>query len=113
MKALDWPSIKAGDGVALNRFLVFLASHKNALAGSEYISNFDQPGNTQKLVLKLPYNVRERWRRLADNIVDRQSRSVQSSDFVAFVDREARILTNSVFDKISIRSRTVYLFVTL
>ena len=35
MKALDWPSLKADDGVAMNRFLVFLASSKNALAGSE------------------------------------------------------------------------------
>ena len=113
MKALDWPSIKADDGVALNRFLVFLASYKNALAGSEYISNFDQPGNIQKLVLKLPYNMRERWRRFDDGVMDRQSRSVQRSDFVAFVDREARIITNSVFGKISIRSPTAYLFVTL
>ena len=103
-RASVWPSIETDDGVALNRFLVFLATHKNAFACSEYISNFDQPGNIQKLVLKLPYNVRERWRRLADDIMDRQSRSVQCSDFVAFVDRKARILTNSVFDKISVRS---------
>ena len=99
--------------MALNRFLVFLVSYKNALAGSEYISNFDHPGNIQKLVLKLPYNMREKWRRLADDIMDRQSRSVQRSYFVAFVDREARIITNSVFGKISIRSPTSYLFVTL
>lgn len=101
MKALDWPSIKAEDGVALNRFSVFLASCKNALAGSQYISKFDQPGNIQKLVLKIPYSMRERWRRLADDIMDRQLRPVQFSDFVAFVDREARILTNPVFGKIS------------
>ena len=100
-KALDWPSIKAEDGVALNRFSVFLASCKNALAGSQYISKFDQPANIQKLVLKIPYSMRERWRRLADDIMDRQLRPVQFSDFVAFVDREARILTNPVFGKIS------------
>ena len=74
--------LEADDGVALNRFLVFLVSYKNALAGSEYISNFDQPGNIQKLVLKLPYNMREKWRRLADDIMDRQSRSVQRSYFL-------------------------------
>ena len=37
MKALDWPSIKAEDGVTLNRFSVFLASCKNALAGMAVI----------------------------------------------------------------------------
>ena len=36
MKALDWRSIKAEDGVALNRFSVFLESCKNALEGSQY-----------------------------------------------------------------------------
>ena len=100
-KALDWPSIKAEDGVALNRCSVFLASCKNALAGSQYISKFDQPANIQKLVLKIPYSMREKWRRLADDIMDRQLRPVQFSAFVAFVDREARILTNPVFGKIS------------
>ena len=53
------------------------------------------------MVLKIPYSMRERWRRLADDIMDRQLRPVQFSDFVAFVDREARILTNPVFGKIS------------
>ena len=45
--------------------------------------------------------MRERWRRVADDIMDRQLMPVQFSDFVAFVDREARILTNPVFGKIS------------
>ena len=58
MKALDWPSTKAEDGVALNRFSVFLASCKNALTGSRYICKLDQPGNIQKLMLKLPYSMR-------------------------------------------------------
>ena len=69
-KALDWLSVKAEDGVALNRFIIFLASCKNALAGSQYISKFDQPGNIQKLVLKLSYNIRERWRCTADDIME-------------------------------------------
>ena len=65
------------------------------------MSKFDQPGNIQRLVLKIPYSMRERWRRLADDIMDRQLRPVQFSDFVAFVDREARLPTNPVFGKIS------------
>ena len=101
MKVLDWPSLKAEDGVALNPFSVFLASCKNALAGSQYMSKFDQPGNIQSLVLRIPYSMRERWRHLADDIMDRQLRPVQFSDFVALVNREARILTNPVFGKIS------------
>ena len=104
-KALNWPNIKAEDGVALNRFSVFLTSCKNALAGSRYVSKFDQPGNIQKLVFKLPYNLRERWRRTADDVMELQARSVEFSDLVAFVDREVRIITNPVFGKISESSK--------
>ena len=104
-KALNWPNIKAEDGVALNRFSIFLTSCKNALAGSRYVSKFDQPGNIQKLVFKLPYNLRERWRRTADHIMEVQARPVEFSDLVAFVDREVRIITNPVFGNISESSK--------
>jgi len=63
MKALNRPSIKAEGGLALNRVSVFPASCKNALTGSQYISKFDQQGDIQKLVFKIPYSMSERWRR--------------------------------------------------
>ena len=100
-KALAWPSIKAEDCTALNKFAIFLSSCKNALAGSQYASKFDQPGNIQKLIFKLPFNMRERWRRSADDIMERQFRPVEFNDLVAFMDREARIATNPVFGNIS------------
>ena len=106
-KALDWPNIRPEDGAALNRFSIFLTSCRNALASSRYISNFDQPGNIQKLVFKLPYSLRERWRRTADDVMEFQARPVEFSDFVAFVNREVRIITNPVFGKISDSSRPV------
>ena len=104
-KALDWPNIKPEDGAALNRFSIFLASCRNALASSRYISNFDQAGNIQKLVFKLPYSLRERWRRTANDVMEFQARPVEISDFVAFVNREVRIITNPVFGKISDSSK--------
>ena len=100
-KALSWPPIKSEDGTALNKFAIFLSSCKNALAGSQYASKFDQPGNIQKLIFKLPFNMRERWRRSADDIMERQLRPVEFNDLVAFMDREARIATNPVFGNIS------------
>ena len=99
-KALDWSNIKPEDGTALNRISIFLASCKNALSSSQYISKFDRPGNIQKLVFKLPYNLRERWGRAADDIMEVQSRPVEFSDLVMFLDREARIATNPVFGKV-------------
>ena len=90
-KALNWPAIKVKDGVALGRFSVFLASGKNTMEGSQYSSKFDQPDNIQKLIFKLPYNMRERWRRVVDDIMELQRRPVKFDDVATFIDRETRI----------------------
>ena len=99
-KALGWPPIKPEDGPALSKFAIFLSSCRNALASSRYASKFDQPGNIQKLIFKLPFSMRERWRRCVDDIMEWQLRPVRFSDLVAFVDQEARIATNPVFGDI-------------
>ena len=106
-KALNWSDIWLEDGAALNRFSIFLTSCRNALASSQYISNFDQPGNIQKLVFRLPYSLRERWRLTKDDVMELQARPVEFSDFVAFVNRKVSIITNLAFSKISDSSKLV------
>jgi len=106
-KALNWPPVKSEDGSALSRFSVYLASCKNAMKGSQYSSKFDQPDNIQKLILKLPYSMRERWRHVVDDIMELQGRPVKFDDLVSFIDREARIATNPVFGQITESSKMV------
>ena len=106
-KALNWPPIKPEDGTALSRFSIYLASCRNAMKGSQYSSKFDQPDKIQRLLLKLPYNMRERWRWLVDDIMELQKRPVKFDDVITFVDREARIATNPVFGKISVDTKVV------
>ena len=48
-------------------------------------------GAVQKLIYKLPYNMRERWRRVVDDIMELQGRPVKFDDLVSFIDREASI----------------------
>ncbi|KAL9986036.1 hypothetical protein ACROYT_G000097 [Oculina patagonica] len=81
-KALNWPTIKVEDGKVLNRFAIYLAGCKNAMEGSQYSSKFDQPDSFQKLILKLPFNMRERWRRVVDEIMEHQKRPVKFDDVV-------------------------------
>ena len=97
---MAWPQVKPKDGSALSKFAIFLSSCKNALSSSLYASKFDQPGNLQNLVFKLPFSMRERWRRSANDIMELQSRPVKFDDLVPFVDREARIATNPAFGNI-------------
>ena len=104
-KAVNWPSIKPGDGTALSRFSIYLVSCRNAMSGSQYSSKFDQPDNIHKLVLKLPYSMRERWCRLVDNIMELQKRLVKFDDVITFISHEARIATNPVLGKISVDTK--------
>ena len=97
---MNWPSMKPEDGTALSRFSIYLVSCRNAMSGSQYSSKFDQPDNIQRLVLKLPYSMRERWRRLVDDIMELQKRPVKFDDVITFIDREVRTATNPVFGKI-------------
>lgn len=99
-KEMNWPSMKPEDGTALSRFSIYLVSCRNAMSGSQYSSKFDQPDNIQRLVLKLPYSMRERWRRLVDDIMELQKRPVKFDDVITFIDREVRTATNPVFGKI-------------
>ena len=58
-KALNLPPVKSENGLTLSRFSIYLASCKNAMKGSHYLSKFDQPDNVQELIFKLPYSMRE------------------------------------------------------
>ena len=61
-KALGWPEVKAEDGVGLNKLSLFLMRCKNAMGGSGHLARLEQPDTIRKLVLKLPFNMRVRWR---------------------------------------------------
>ena len=99
-KALNWPEVKAEDGMGLNRFSLFLMRYKNAMEGCGHLTKLEQPDTVRKLVLKLPFNLRLRWRRLVDHIMETETRAVKFSDFADFVDHEARVATNPVFGSI-------------
>ena len=96
-RIMEMLAINQNKGKLLSRFSVYLASCKNAMKGSQYSSKFDQPDNIQKLIYKLPYNMRERWRRVVDDIMELQGRPVKFDDLVSFIDREARIATKIQF----------------
>ena len=84
----------------LNRFSLFLMRCKNAMEGSGHLTKLEEPDTIRKLVLKLPFNMRVRWRRLVDDVMETEARAAMFADFANFVDHEARIATNPVFGRI-------------
>lgn len=97
---MNWPKVKAEGGQALNQFVIFLMRCKNAMECSKNLTKLEQPETIKKLVLKLLFSLRVRWRRLVDESMEDQGRAIWFNDLTEFLDHEARVATNTLFGKI-------------
>jgi len=62
----NWPSIKAGDGVALQRLSDFLQHCAAAMATIQYLRCLDNVEENRRILTKLPRYLCERWNRIVD-----------------------------------------------
>ncbi|XP_078665790.1 uncharacterized protein LOC144908131 [Branchiostoma floridae x Branchiostoma belcheri] len=95
-EAKRWSEIKHDDKPALRKFSLFLTKCLNAMKGDQYLQELDHYTNIALLVGKLPYRLKERWRRKSHDI-QRQGR-VKFKDLVDFVKQEEQVLSNDIFD---------------
>ncbi|XP_067047856.1 uncharacterized protein [Acropora muricata] len=100
-RVTNGPAIKSEDGAALQKFSVLLTSCKNTLTDIGYLSKIENPDSLKKIVSRLPFNLRQKWRDVADAITERQEREVTVNDVASFVEEKARILTHPIFGDIS------------
>ena len=100
-KVVMGSQIKSEDGEALQKFSVLVTSCRNTLKETGYLSKIDNPDSLRRIVNRLPYDARKRWRFTADNISEREGRQVTLDNIANFVEREARAATHPVFGDIS------------
>ena len=62
------PPIKNEDGNALQKFSVLLTCCKNTLQEIGYLNKIENPESLQKVVKRLPFPMRQKWRDVADDI---------------------------------------------
>ncbi|KAK3890499.1 hypothetical protein Pcinc_005579 [Petrolisthes cinctipes] len=99
-KILNWQNLKVDDVEGMEKFSVMLISCKNAMTGiSQRGREIEHPKTMRKIIEKLPVFMQDRWRRIADNIAEKDYRSVAFSDLVDFVEKESRILSNPLFGR--------------
>ena len=73
-KLNNWPAIRAEDSNALHDFLIYLMDCLIFIENSRSINPLDTPQKIMKLVAKLPFRMRDAWRRRAhDLMVQRRS----------------------------------------
>ncbi len=104
-KLIDGPAIKADEGTMLQEFSVQLSSCVNTLKEIDCVSKLNNPDNLKKIIDRLPYGMRLRWRDVVDNIIERDNRDVTIEDVTDFVISKARSATHPVFGKVTNDSR--------
>ncbi|XP_057687730.1 uncharacterized protein LOC130913275 [Corythoichthys intestinalis] len=99
-KAFSWTPIKREDIKALQAFALFLRGCCNVTEQIQHMKDLDMPSNMRTIVLKLPYNMRERWRNAACDLMEHSGRRVMFSDLVAFIEKQVRTATDPLFGNI-------------
>ena len=74
---------------------------KNTLTEIGYLNKLENPDTLRAIVLGLPFGLRQKWRDVADNITETQSREITIADLSNFVSAKSRAATHAVFGDIS------------
>ena len=98
-KILSLPALRSDDGEGLDDFGIYLRGCANALETlPDGLASVDAKVIC-KILDKVPYHMVERWRRRADSIEQEEKRSANFRDLVEFIEKEARIATNSSYGR--------------
>ena len=77
---MNGPSIKSEDAWRTPSESTFLTSCKNTLKDIGYLSKTENPDSLRKIVNRLPFCFRRRWRDVADNITEKDEREITMED---------------------------------
>ena len=99
-RLIDGPSIKPEDGSALEQFSIQLSSCVNTLKEIGYVNKLDNPDNLKKIIDRLPFGIRLKWRDAVDRIIENENRDVTVKDIMDFVAAKARAATHPIFGKV-------------
>ena len=100
------PPIRGEDGNALQKFSVQLTSCKNTLKDIGYLNKLENPDALRRVIERLPYGIRQKWREVVDDIIQRQNRDVTVEDIATFVEKRVRVATHPIFGNITSESKT-------
>ena len=99
------PPIRSEDGNALQKFSVQLTSCKNTLKDIGYLNKLENPDALRKVIEKFPYGIRQKWREVVDDIIQRQNRDLTVEDIVTFVEKRVRVATHPIFGTVTSDSK--------
>ena len=95
------PAIKAEDSASLRKFSISLTSCTNTLKEIGYLSKLENPDSMKKIIDKLPYGLRLKWRDTVDSIAERGRRDITIADITKFVVDRARAASHPIFGQVA------------
>ncbi|KAK2879287.1 hypothetical protein Q8A73_007303, partial [Channa argus] len=99
-EALEWQTIKPEDGAALQSFALFLTGCSNAMSDINYLEDLDNTTNIKALANKLPYKLKETFRKYACDLQEKTRQRVKFKNFVDFVNQQVRYILHPLYGNI-------------
>lgn len=99
-KVLAWPSIKSEDVNSLQSYALFLRGCCNVMEEIDYMEELEMPSNLKTIIMKLPYKLRENWRTVACELMERRKQRARFKDIVIFVERQVKMSSDPLFGDI-------------
>ena len=100
-RVTNGPPIRHKDGQALQKFSVFLTSCKNTLKEIGCLNKVENPDSLQRVIERLPFQLRQRWHDVADDITSNKQREITFEDIARFLESKARALNNPIFGNVT------------
>ena len=97
---VNGPTIRAEDGSALQRFSILLTSCCNTLKQIGYLNHLENPDALKKVIERLPYSLRLKWRDQAVTITQEQCRDPNLKDITDFVNAKSRAANHPIFGNV-------------
>ena len=94
------PPIRAERVDDLRKFSILITSCKNALKDIGYLRRINNPDVLKKIVDRLPFDMKRKWRDIADDISECKHREITIEDVASFIEKRARSASYPVFGNI-------------
>ena len=106
-RVLAFPNIKSEDSSAMRKYSVLLTSCQNTLDEVGFLNKIENIATLRQVIMKLPFELRRKWRAKADFITEDLDREITLVDVVNFIDKEARAVNHPMFGDLSLDDHQV------
>ena len=90
----------------LRKFSILITSCKNALKDIGYLRCINNPDVLKKIVDRLPFDMKRKWRDIADNISECKHQEITIKDVASFIEKRARSASHPVFGDIQSQAKS-------